>query len=57
MTINLNLDKVDLLEVIVFGLGARYGIKGVSHQNIEMHLDREDGYTATIKNVRLEELK
>lgn len=57
MKINLNLDKVDLLDVIVFGLEAKYGIKKVSHQNIEIHLDKEEGYTATIKNVMLGDLK
>ena len=57
MKINLNLDKVDLLDVIVFGLEAKYGIKKVSHQNIEIDLDREEGYTATIKNIMLEDIK
>lgn len=57
MTINLNLDKVDLLNVIVLGLEAKYGIKKVSHQNIEIHLDKEKGYTAIIEDVKLEDLK
>lgn len=57
MKINLNLDKVDLFDVIVFGLEAKYGIKKVSHQNIEIYLDQEEGYTAIIKNVMLEDLK
>ena len=57
MKINIELDKVDLLDVIVFGLEAKYGIKKVSHQNIEIHLDKAEGYTATIKNVVLEDLK
>ena len=57
MKINIELDKVDLLDVIVFGLEAKYGIKKVSHQNIEIHSDKEGGYTATIKNVMLEDLK
>jgi predicted cation transporter len=56
MKINIELDQVDLLDVIVFGLEAKYGIKKISHQNIEIHLD-EEGYAATIKNVMLEDLK
>lgn len=56
MKINIELDSVELLEVIYLGLKTK-GIKNVSHSNIELNLEREGGYTATITNVMLEDLK
>ena len=57
MKIKLELDNVELLEVITRGLNEKYGLKRVSHGDIELNLEREEGYTAIIKNVMLEDLK
>ena len=57
MKINIELDSVDLLEIICRGVNEKYGLKRVSHSNIEIHLNQEGEYTATIKNVMLEDLK